>query len=956
MLRRIGTAFALALGLLAAPAGAQTLYPAPGAGAVNPDVQLKLTFAGDPAVGRSGKVRIYDAADDRLVDELDLSIPAGPTRPVDPAVRASEYLGVPYPYDRARRPTNRDTRPGTGSAGAAATDGTRYQLSVIGGFTDGFHFYPVTVNGRTATIHPHHDLLRYGHTYYVQVDPQVLSAPGFKGVAGKSWRFTTKARGPAAARRLVVSPDGRGDFDTVQGALDFTPDHARERITITVRRGLYQEIVYARNKDNITLEGQGADVTVVRYANNEVLNPHPANYRTNERKGTFPSRRAAASFDNVRGLILRGMTFQTTAPGQSEGLLVNGERNILDHVTVIGGGDALQINGPAYVVDSRIEGTGDTILGRGPAFFERTTLRSTRVFMWIRNGEANHGNVFKDCTFVATLEPTDIARSPTNGAATYQDRDAGIQSPGPQALVSVDGSRYLVVANSGANTLLVFPLRADGSPDIQNKQTYFTGTNPVDLAVTTSDTDLNGDDIPDLAVVNEGSNDVSIFVGQVVGGVWTLAYRPRQSSAGNGPTSVAIGDVTGDDGIDAPDGRADLLVSNGQSNNVSVLPNRGDAFFINQQAIAAFAFQTGFAPSQVLLADFDGVGGLDLITVNTGSNDLTVFANFLTAPTTSTIASGGTHPVAAVAFQFEGAYQILVANTGNGVLETLRAGVQGFEVVTTQFNPAIQNLSDLAVVSAGNELAIYGTDAGRNVAELLATFSPPAPPSLPVPAGPGNPAGAEVFIDVSAASSVASPTTTPAVGTVAETVSLAFSGELGAGLNAVPATFFSDQSTETIPPSGGSTTPTSAPTPEEILLLNLPGRPRVNVAPPIPPEEEEQEDENESPRSDDSDQVMVGVSLPAAIPLVAHHDVDPLGRELASIESPHVAPGMVEPAKAGDRINGEPIRPAAKLMAVVAAFFCAVPLIGAPWFDHACLTWRRLMSRNRSDDQGSSGR
>ncbi|MES2443086.1 MAG: pectinesterase family protein [Pseudomonadota bacterium] len=405
-------------------APAQTLYPAAGARMVNPDVQLRLTFAEAPRIGTSGTIRIYDAADDRLVDTLDLAIPAGPDRPVDPAVRAKDYLGFPYPYARTRRPTNADTRPGTPSAGAApASD--RYQLTIIGGFTDGFHFYPVTVSGNTATIHPHHDLLRYGRTYYVEVDPGVIEVPGFAGIAGKSWRFTTRPHGPrAGAARVTVAGGGSGDFDTVQGAMDWVPDHGRRRVTVFVRSGVYEEIVYFRNKANVTLRGEGQARTVIRYANNEVFNPHPANLRTNELAGTFPSRRAAVTADNSDGIHFVDMTLQTTAPGQAEGLLITGQHNILSHVTVIGAGDALQANGTLYVADSTIIGTGDTVLGRGAVFFERTTLKSTRVFMWIRNTATGHGNVFKDCIFIGLAEPTTIARAPVNGTARYPHAEA----------------------------------------------------------------------------------------------------------------------------------------------------------------------------------------------------------------------------------------------------------------------------------------------------------------------------------------------------------------------------------------------------------------------------------------------------------------------------------------------------------------------------------------------------
>ena len=46
---------------------------------VSPDTHLVLTFPSAPTLGKSGQIRIYDAADNRLVDTLDLSIPPGPT-------------------------------------------------------------------------------------------------------------------------------------------------------------------------------------------------------------------------------------------------------------------------------------------------------------------------------------------------------------------------------------------------------------------------------------------------------------------------------------------------------------------------------------------------------------------------------------------------------------------------------------------------------------------------------------------------------------------------------------------------------------------------------------------------------------------------------------------------------------------------------------------------------------
>lgn len=410
----------------AVQASAQQAFPAQGASDVNPDTHLVLTFAQAPQLGHAGQVRIYDAADNRLVDTLDLSIPDGPTERTK--APAPPYLATPYPYEEGPRHTNADTKPGTPSAGAEPVPG-RYQLTIIGGFTDGFHFHPVIVHGKVATIYPHNNLLEYGKTYYVQIDPEVLTLPdrSFHGIVGDSdWRFSTKPHGPSADKdRLVVSADGSGDFNTVQGAVDFTPDHPARRMTIFIRNGDYEEIVYFRNKHDLTFLGEDRDKVRVHYANNEVFNPHPANIGTNELPGTFPSRRAAFTADHSSGIELVNLTLQTTLAGQAEGLLLNGGRNIVSHTTVIGSGDALQVNDSAYFTDVKIVGRADTILGRGPAYFRRCELQSELAYMWIRNPSTNHGNVFVGCRFdTIGGGVTEFNRSPANKGQTYPHAEA----------------------------------------------------------------------------------------------------------------------------------------------------------------------------------------------------------------------------------------------------------------------------------------------------------------------------------------------------------------------------------------------------------------------------------------------------------------------------------------------------------------------------------------------------
>jgi pectinesterase len=409
------------------------LFPADKARNVNPDTHLELTFSGAPVSGKTGQIRIYDKSDNRLVDMLDMSIPAGPDAnygagPASSTVPKATYIQVPYEYVPGKF-TNANTKPGTPSCGAMPTS-DKYQLTIIGGFTDGFHFYPVIIHNNTATIYPHNNLLEYNKTYYVQIDPGVLtlSDSSFKGITGKTgWTFTTKKLPPPSdSERLVVSADGTGDFNTVQGVIDFIPDYNPKPVIVFIKNGIYEEIVYFRNKTNITILGEDRNNVIVKYMNKETFNPHPSNILTNEVEGTFPSRRAAFAVDHSGRINLVNLTIRTTSDfAQAEGLLLNGSENILYNVNVSGSGDALQSNGSVYCAGCRIEGLGDMILGRGPAFFKDSELSSGGPYMWIRNTSANHGDVFVNCKFMTPDgKETIFARSPINGGKSYPYAEA----------------------------------------------------------------------------------------------------------------------------------------------------------------------------------------------------------------------------------------------------------------------------------------------------------------------------------------------------------------------------------------------------------------------------------------------------------------------------------------------------------------------------------------------------
>ena len=157
---------------------------------------------------------------------------------------------------------------------------------------------------------------------------------------------------------------------------------------------------------------------------------------------------------------------------------------------------------------------------------------------------------------------------------------------------------------------------------------FGTGTIPLFVAVG----DFNGDGKQDLATANEGSDNVSILLGDGAGS-FSAATNLR---AGTSPRSVAVGDFNGD-------GQQDLAVANSNSNNVSILLGDGAGNFS-----AATNFGAGSSPRSVAVGDFNDDGQQDLAMANRLSNNVSILLR-VCAPTptpTSTPTATATATVA----------------------------------------------------------------------------------------------------------------------------------------------------------------------------------------------------------------------------------------------------------------------------------------------------------------------
>ena len=197
------------------------------------DTLLRITFDKTVLLQKSGAIRIYDTLAPAIpVDTIDLGAN------VDNAPSHQR----PASHDRRRdlhqpsRHCLRQHRDHFPASGVLTTNKTYYVLMDTGVFTD-----------------------TLGNVF-----------PGISATNSGGSRPRPPARPTARTSSLLLME--RGDFCTVQGAVDYIPSGNTTPRLINIRDGTYTEIVNVNNRHNLTFRGQSRSNTVIAYDNNSAMN------------------------------------------------------------------------------------------------------------------------------------------------------------------------------------------------------------------------------------------------------------------------------------------------------------------------------------------------------------------------------------------------------------------------------------------------------------------------------------------------------------------------------------------------------------------------------------------------------------------------------------------------------------------------------------------------------------
>ncbi|RNA61533.1 pectin esterase [Chryseobacterium nematophagum] len=217
---------------------------------------------------------------------------------------------------------------------------------------------------------------------------------------------------------IVVSKDGKGNFTTIQQAIDALENNASARTKIIIKAGVYKEkIIIPETKGPIFIEGENPENTIITYDDY-------ASKKNSEGKeiGTTGS---STLFIYSNDFTAKNISFENSSGkvGQAVAVLTSGDRIAFRNCRFLGNQDTLYLKGAQDLTDKTkpsrnyfkncyIEGTTDYIFGAGTAVFENCTIYSKETASYITAAstpeESEFGLVFINSKIVGNAKENSV--------------------------------------------------------------------------------------------------------------------------------------------------------------------------------------------------------------------------------------------------------------------------------------------------------------------------------------------------------------------------------------------------------------------------------------------------------------------------------------------------------------------------------------------------------------------
>ena len=243
---------------------------------------------------------------------------------------------------------------------------------------------------------------RNGYAWYKTTPQKVLNKyPKWKEKISKSKTVKIKDE-----YNVTVSKNGKGDYTTIQQAINNSKSFPYKRVTIFIKDGIYYEKVKIHEwNSNITLVGESKEKTIITFDDYfDKINLG--------RNSTFFTPTLLVEANNV---LLKNLTIENAAGevGQAVALAVSSDEVAVINCKLLGNQDTLYASGKGkqYYKDCYIEGTTDFIFGSATAFFENCQIHSKKdsyITAASTLKESEFGYVFKDCKITSDENVTKV--------------------------------------------------------------------------------------------------------------------------------------------------------------------------------------------------------------------------------------------------------------------------------------------------------------------------------------------------------------------------------------------------------------------------------------------------------------------------------------------------------------------------------------------------------------------